>query len=91
MHRVLREEFFEFLIKLRGKGFIVGDHERRFLQPFNNVSYCKGLAGAGNAQEGLMPRARGQIFHQLFNGGRLISGGFECCFESEFHGRSFIG
>ncbi len=74
-HGVVREKAFELGVELRSEGFIVRDNQGRLVDVFDRVGDCKGLAGAGHAEQRLMSRAGFQPFGQLRNGLRLIASG----------------
>ena len=75
LHRVFRKKFLEFRTQLRSQSFVVSQHQSRALQPLDNFCHGKGLAGAGHAQQRLLPQAPLHALHQLFNGLRLIARG----------------
>ena len=52
--RVLREEFLELGIELRGKRLIVRHDQRRLLQLLDDGRNREGLAGAGRAEQDLV-------------------------------------
>ena len=52
-HRVLREEFLELAVELPGQGLIVRYDQSRLVQCLDDVGHGEGLAGAGDAQQGL--------------------------------------
>ena len=54
LHRVVGEKPLEFIIKLCGQGFVMGDDERGFPHLRDDVRHRERLAGAGDAQENLM-------------------------------------
>ena len=55
---VLGEERAEFGAELCGKGLVVGEHERRAVQPRDHVRHGEGLARAGDAEECLPRHSR---------------------------------
>jgi hypothetical protein len=73
----VREKALELGVKLRGQRFIVRNDERRFVHIPDHVGHCVCLAGASNAEEGLMGRARQHALRQLRDRLRLITGGLE--------------
>ena len=52
--RVVREEFLEFIVELGRQGFIGRHHQRRSVQPRNDMRHGKGFARTGHAQQHLM-------------------------------------
>jgi len=55
----------------------VGHHQRGALHPLDDVGHGEGLAGAGDAQQGLVPVAALQSLHQPVDGLRLVAHGLE--------------
>ncbi len=53
-HRILREEFFEFAAELGRQGLVMGNDQGGPLHLGDDIGNGKGLAGAGNAKQGLM-------------------------------------
>jgi len=70
---IVREKFLEFLVKLGGEGLVVADNERWFLNAFDDIGHCEGLAAAGDAQQGLMTVTFIQTFDQFINRLRLVT------------------
>ncbi len=64
-HRVLREEFLELAVELPGQGLIVRYDQSRLVQCLDDVGHGEGLAGAGDAQQGLELVAFLEALHQL--------------------------
>ncbi len=65
---VVGKEILEFLVKLGGEGFVVGDDECGPVHTGDGVGHGEGLAGAGDAHEGLEGLAA------LNAGGELVDG-----------------
>ena len=63
-HGVVREEFLEFGTELGGQRLVVGQHQGGLLDLLDDLGHGEGLAGAGDAQQGLLAQpvldARGQ-------------------------------
>ncbi len=74
MHRVMREVFFHFAVKLRSQSFIVRHDDRRTFKLLNDIGGGKGFARAGHAQQCLVHQAVFDTFAQLFNRLGLVSG-----------------
>ena len=64
-HRVLREEFLELAVELPGQGLIVRYDQSRLVQCLDDVGHGEGLAGAGDAQQGLELVAFLEALHRL--------------------------
>lgn len=62
----------------------MGDYQGWFLQVFNNICHGKGFAAAGNAQKDLIFFILFEVFCQLRNCSRLITGWFIIRAEREF-------
>jgi len=87
MHRIVRKKLAIFLGELGGEGFIVGDDEGRLVVGGDDVRYGKSLAGAGDAEEGLVTHARafsfvigatmGETFNKALDSLRLVASSFE--------------
>ena len=50
LHRILREKLLKLTVELCGKGFVMSQHQRRFVQRLNDIRHRKRLAGAGTRQ-----------------------------------------
>ena len=63
-HGVVREEFLELGTELGGQRLVVGQHKGGLLDLLDDLGHGEGLAGAGDAQQGLLAQpvldARGQ-------------------------------
>ena len=75
LHRVVGKELLELLTQLGGQGLVVGQDQRRALDGLNDLGHRIGLAGAGDAQQHLLPQAVAEAAGQLFNGLGLVAGG----------------
>src|SRR5258706_10496818 len=83
--RVIREEFLELSVQLRGKSLVVRHDQRRLLQFLNDRSNRESLASACSPEQNLMFHASADAFHKSVNGFGLIAHGNERCLESEIH------
>ena len=72
-YRILRKEFLEFGAKLRGKGFVVCQHQRRAIDPRDDVRHGEGLSGARHPQQRLLTAAGINAVHQRADRGRLVA------------------
>lgn len=96
LHRVLREKFLEFPIKLPGQRLVVGDHQRRPVQGLDDIRHGEGLAGAGHAKKRLELIALLKAVHQLSNSRGLVAGGgvfryqFEMIHDSSFRNKNIF-
>ncbi len=72
LHRALGKQVLELAVQLRRQGFVVGDHQRRAIGRGNHVRHREGLAGSGDAQQGLIAVPPENSFRELFDGARLI-------------------
>ena len=61
------------------------NNERGNLDAFDHVRYCKCLAGAGDAEQGLVPGPAAQAVNELTDRLRLVAGGLEIGNEMEIH------
>jgi len=92
--RVLGEEFLEFAVELRGKGLVVGHHQRRPIERLDDVRHGEGLARAGDPEERLLPLPLAEAANQLLDGRRLVAAGghvsdeFELIDHGPWRGRS---
>ena len=82
---IFGKERFEFLIKLRGQGLVVRDHECRSLRPFNYARHRESLAAARDAEQYLIPGSVVQTAHQRLNCLRLVTTGLIVRFQRETH------
>ena len=74
-HRVVGEELLELLAKLSGQDLVVGQHQGGPLDGLDDLGHGVGLAGAGDAQQDLLPEAVLDALSQLGNGLGLVAGG----------------
>ena len=87
LHGVVGEELPELRTELCRQGLVVGEHQGGPLQLLDHVGHDKGLAGAGNAQHGLLFDPQTGALHQLANGLRLTAGRQIVAFQFELrHG-----
>ena len=70
---VLRKETSELLIELRRKRLVVGQNERRTVQPLDDLRHREGLAGTRDAEQHLMLLALPEAADQLLDCRRLIA------------------
>ena len=75
LHRILREKFLEFAVKLSGKRFIMSNNQGRLLNLLDDVRHGKCLSGTCDTQQGLELVAFLKSGNKLFNSLRLIAGG----------------
>ena len=75
LHGVVGEELPELLAKLGRQRLIVGQHQRGALHLLDDLGHGVGLAGAGDAQQHLLPQAVFDALGQLFDGLGLVAGG----------------
>ena len=66
-HRILREEFLHLAVQLGRQRLVVGNDQRRFLEPLDHIRHCKGLAGPGHTHQCLELVAFPEPFHQFFD------------------------
>jgi len=71
---VLREELAELGVELRGERLVVGQDERRLLDPGDGRGDREGLSGACGPQQHLVLDALRQALGQTLDGRRLIAG-----------------
>ena len=74
LYGVVGEELFELAVELCREGFIVGHHDDGALHLLHHLGNGKGLAGAGNPQQGLVQQTVVEPLDQAGNGGGLIPG-----------------
>ena len=77
LDRVVREEFAELAVELRGEGLVVRQHHGRALHALDHRRCGHGLSAAGDAEERLVRESLVQALDQLVDRLRLITGGFE--------------
>ena len=82
-HRVFRKKLPELAAKLGCQGLVVRQHQGGSVHLLNDGGHGEGLAGAGNAQKGLLMQSPVDAVHQLFNGLRLIAGGLVFGYQFE--------
>src|SRR6266851_7984576 len=87
---VLGKKAFEFVIKLGGQGFVVGEDERRAIHGFDDLGHREGLAGASDAEENLMLFAGIYAAHELVNGRGLVAARLVGAAQLELHERSLL-
>ena len=91
-HRVIREKLPEFAAKLGCQGLVVGQHQGWPVQLLDDGSHGEGLAGAGDAQQGLLMQSPVYAVYQRFNGLRLVAGGLIIRNQLKtIHASSFYG
>ncbi len=73
LDRILREQLLELAVELAGQRLVVRDDQRRPLHLLHHVGDAEGLAGAGDAEERLLPVAAPQARGQLGDGARLVA------------------
>ena len=83
LHGVVGEKLPELLAQLGRQGLIVGQHQCGALHLFDDLGHGVGLAGAGNAQQHLLPQAVFNALGQLFDGLGLVTGGLIFTFYLE--------
>jgi len=81
--RIVGEEVLELAIKLRGEDLVGGKDQRGALQMVDDARHREGLAGAGDAEQNLIPLPRPCRRDQFLNRRRLIPGGFVIADELE--------
>src|ERR1035437_2123467 len=74
---VVRQEFAELGVQLRGQRLVVRQHDRRLLVPLYDLRNGVGLATAGDAQQRLMAQTPGQAFAQFLDRIGLVAGRLE--------------
>ncbi len=79
---VFREELAELGIKLGGESFVMGKNKGRALIVLDNVRHGEGLAGAGDAEQGLLADVSIQARSELLDGLGLITS--RLVFRDEF-------
>ena len=67
------EEILEFVIELRGKGFVVRHHDRRPIDLLNHLGHGVRLARPGDSQQHLMLLPVGESSHEGLDGRRLVA------------------
>ena len=74
-HGVFREKLPKFAAKLGCQRLVVGQHQGGPVQLFNHRGHGEGLAGAGDAQQGLLMQPPVDTVDQRLDGLRLVAGG----------------
>ncbi len=74
LDRVVREELAELVAELRGERLVVRDHERGAPDLLDDPGHRRRLAGAGRAEQRLVPRARREPTHDRLDRLRLVAG-----------------
>ena len=75
LHRILRKKLPELLAKLGRQRLVVGQHQGRPLDLFDDLGHGVGLAAAGDAQQHLLAQTALQTLRQLLDGLGLVPGG----------------
>ncbi len=89
---IVGKELLEFLVKLCGQRFVMGDHQRGLVDAGDGVGHRKSLAGTGDAHERLKSRAGLDAGDKLFDGLGLISLGLKRTDHLKLaHGRIIAG
>ena len=74
---VVREEFAELGVELGGERLVVGEDERRALDPLDRPGERRRLAGARRAEQGLVTDASLEAVDELVDRLRLVTGRLE--------------
>ena len=82
---VFREKFPEFAAKLGSQGLVVGQHQGRTVELFDDGGHGKGLTGAGDAQQDLLLHPASETLGQLFDGLGLVPCGAVGRVKFEIH------
>ncbi len=82
-HRVVREEFLELAVELRGERLVRRQHEGGFLDRLDDVGDGERLARAGDAEQGLRRQAGVEALDQAPDRLGLVAGGGVGRFELE--------
>ena len=91
LDRIVREELAQLGAELRGKRFIVCEHQRRPLGLLDDVGHGEGLARAGHAHQRLLGQAVADALDQLCDGLGLVARHFVRADDLEFrHGSHFL-
>ena len=77
LDRVVREEFLELAIELRGQRLVGGEDQRRALRLLDHLGHGEGLARAGDAEQHLGAVAVADAVDEVVDGGRLVAGRLE--------------
>ena len=72
-HRVIREKRFKLIVKLSRKGFIMSEHQSRFLHLFYDVGNGISFSGTRYSEQSLGAWAGSQALDQFFDGLGLVS------------------
>ena len=73
LHRIVREKGPELGAELGRQRFVMGQHQGGAVALGDDVCHRKGLAAAGDAQQGLAPVAALHSLHKLLDGLRLVA------------------
>ena len=85
LHGVFREEVLELPVQLRREGLVMAQHQRRTVQPRDDVGHREGLPGARHAQQRVVLRAVFDRAHQLPDRLRLVAHRGVVRYEFEIH------
>ena len=72
-HRIVRKKLAQLGAELCGKGFVMGEHQRRPLGLLDDVGHGEGLARTGHAHQGLLGQAVLYALDQLRHRLRLVA------------------
>ena len=87
LHGVVREELLELAVELGRQGLVGGEHQGRPAGPGDDVGHGEGLAGAGHAEQDLVPVAALDPGRQFLDGLGLVTAGGVGCIQVEYgHG-----
>ena len=75
LHCVVGEELLELAAQLGSEGLVVGQHQGGLLHPLDDLGHGVGLAGAGDAQQGLLLDPQLHAPGEHVDGLGLIAGG----------------
>ena len=90
LHRVFGKEFLKLAVELGRQRLVGRQHQRGASHLRDDIGHGEGLAGAGHAQQYLMPQALAQIGHQTTDRFRLIAAGAKSRRQNKLrHGLSF--
>ena len=78
----------ELGVELGGEGLVVGQDQRRPLEAGDDVGHREGLAGAGDAEKGLMAVPDADRIDQSLDGLGLVAPGLVLGLELEQHRRA---
>ena len=74
LDRVAREELAELAVQLRRQRLVGGEDDGRAAEAGDDVGHREGLAGAGDAEQGLVGQAVGDALGELRDRRRLVAG-----------------